>query len=216
MAKVGRNDPCPCGSGKKYKHCHGRDGTSAVLRWEQSSRRLLEGDPRGAEIVRTCFAVLRLIQQKHWQGACHATTGVLHVLLLAQGVESRPCVGEARTPAFFFDHSWIEIDGAPYDMAVALPLDPSPPMPPVVKGVDVETGTPTVIQYGVRSGIGDYAPATFVKSMSFVGYMDGFPDHRHGLWDVAADLGATLGLRLQVAQMRSAHADTSWLIRQSG
>jgi preprotein translocase subunit SecA len=24
IARVGRNDPCPCGSGKKYKHCHGR------------------------------------------------------------------------------------------------------------------------------------------------------------------------------------------------
>ncbi len=24
--KVGRNDPCPCGSGKKYKHCHGQLG----------------------------------------------------------------------------------------------------------------------------------------------------------------------------------------------
>jgi preprotein translocase subunit SecA len=24
LGKVGRNDPCPCGSGKKYKHCHGR------------------------------------------------------------------------------------------------------------------------------------------------------------------------------------------------
>ncbi|WP_169295356.1 preprotein translocase subunit SecA [Advenella sp. EE-W14] len=24
MANVGRNDPCPCGSGKKYKHCHGQ------------------------------------------------------------------------------------------------------------------------------------------------------------------------------------------------
>jgi preprotein translocase subunit SecA len=22
--KVGRNDPCPCGSGKKYKRCHGK------------------------------------------------------------------------------------------------------------------------------------------------------------------------------------------------
>ncbi|MBP9921312.1 MAG: SEC-C domain-containing protein, partial [Proteiniclasticum sp.] len=22
--KVGRNDPCPCGSGKKYKKCHGK------------------------------------------------------------------------------------------------------------------------------------------------------------------------------------------------
>ncbi len=26
--KVGRNDPCPCGSGKKYKHCHGNDSAS--------------------------------------------------------------------------------------------------------------------------------------------------------------------------------------------
>ncbi|MBI3099812.1 MAG: preprotein translocase subunit SecA [Planctomycetes bacterium] len=25
-AKVGRNEPCPCGSGKKYKKCHGREG----------------------------------------------------------------------------------------------------------------------------------------------------------------------------------------------
>ncbi|MFX8652906.1 EAL domain-containing protein, partial [Acinetobacter baumannii] len=23
LPKVGRNDPCPCGSGKKYKQCHG-------------------------------------------------------------------------------------------------------------------------------------------------------------------------------------------------
>ena len=23
--KIGRNDPCPCGSGKKYKHCCGRN-----------------------------------------------------------------------------------------------------------------------------------------------------------------------------------------------
>ena len=26
--KVGRNDPCPCGSGKKYKKCHGKDEAS--------------------------------------------------------------------------------------------------------------------------------------------------------------------------------------------
>jgi len=25
-AKIGRNEPCPCGSGKKYKHCHGKPG----------------------------------------------------------------------------------------------------------------------------------------------------------------------------------------------
>jgi len=27
--KVGRNDPCPCGSGKKYKNCCGRNDTAA-------------------------------------------------------------------------------------------------------------------------------------------------------------------------------------------
>ena len=25
--KIGRNDPCPCGSGKKYKKCHGLAGS---------------------------------------------------------------------------------------------------------------------------------------------------------------------------------------------
>jgi len=30
MKKVGRNDPCPCGSGKKYKHCHGRPSQVAA------------------------------------------------------------------------------------------------------------------------------------------------------------------------------------------
>ncbi len=26
--KIGRNDPCPCGSGKKYKNCHGKDSAA--------------------------------------------------------------------------------------------------------------------------------------------------------------------------------------------
>ena len=28
--KIGRNDPCPCGNGKKYKHCHGRPGADPL------------------------------------------------------------------------------------------------------------------------------------------------------------------------------------------
>ena len=29
VTKIGRNDPCPCGSGKKYKKCCGADGSEA-------------------------------------------------------------------------------------------------------------------------------------------------------------------------------------------
>jgi len=31
-AKVGRNDPCPCGSGRKYKDCHEGRGESYLER----------------------------------------------------------------------------------------------------------------------------------------------------------------------------------------
>lgn len=35
MGKIGRNAPCPCGSGKKFKHCHGKDGATTFLPSEQ-------------------------------------------------------------------------------------------------------------------------------------------------------------------------------------
>ena len=33
MSRTGRNDPCPCGSGKKFKHCHAtkQDQWSPIL-----------------------------------------------------------------------------------------------------------------------------------------------------------------------------------------
>ena len=36
--KVGRNDPCPCGSGKKYKHCHGKVGGTSPQNPQQPQK----------------------------------------------------------------------------------------------------------------------------------------------------------------------------------
>ena len=33
--KVGRNDPCPCESGKKYKSCHEREGAAFLQKLEK-------------------------------------------------------------------------------------------------------------------------------------------------------------------------------------
>ncbi len=41
VAKVGRNEPCPCGSGKKYKDCHQKDGEAflqKLARQEEKER----------------------------------------------------------------------------------------------------------------------------------------------------------------------------------
>ncbi len=32
VTKIGRNDPCPCGSGKKYKDCHQKEGDAYLKR----------------------------------------------------------------------------------------------------------------------------------------------------------------------------------------
>lgn len=45
--KIGRNDSCPCGSGRKYKHCHGKPSNAPPLRrapkeLEETGRLLLE------------------------------------------------------------------------------------------------------------------------------------------------------------------------------
>jgi hypothetical protein len=32
VAKIGRNDLCPCGSGKKYKDCHQKEGEAFLKR----------------------------------------------------------------------------------------------------------------------------------------------------------------------------------------
>jgi hypothetical protein len=52
MGKIGRNGPCPCGGGKKYKHCHGSLASQAatealgtshiaeIVRMRQEARRI--------------------------------------------------------------------------------------------------------------------------------------------------------------------------------
>lgn len=47
MAKTGRNEPCPCGSGKKYKHCHLREHARAALEANAASEDDHEPDPMG-------------------------------------------------------------------------------------------------------------------------------------------------------------------------
>lgn len=57
VRKVGRNDPCPCGSGKKYKHCHGRldrpSMTTDVVMEQQPSPTGQDGSPSPARSTRS-------------------------------------------------------------------------------------------------------------------------------------------------------------------
>ncbi len=46
VLKVGRNDPCPCGSGKKYKDCHEPEGRAWLEKMAQEHERQRHRDAR--------------------------------------------------------------------------------------------------------------------------------------------------------------------------
>lgn len=74
MAKVGRNAPCPCGSGNKYKRCHGsprqRDEASAqfqfaLAREEAAHLQRQRQQGHGRPIISTKFAGHRVVAVKN-------------------------------------------------------------------------------------------------------------------------------------------------------
>lgn len=58
VAKVGRNEPCPCGSGKKYKDCHQKEGEAflaKLARKEEKERHRARMKEEGAPWWRRLF-----------------------------------------------------------------------------------------------------------------------------------------------------------------
>ena len=55
--KIGRNDPCPCGSGKKYKKCCLHKATSPVTSLGRRKIRRTEGElvPALMEYAQKCY-----------------------------------------------------------------------------------------------------------------------------------------------------------------
>lgn len=46
VPKIGRNDPCPCGGGKKYKDCHQREGQAFLDRLAKAEDERLRQEKR--------------------------------------------------------------------------------------------------------------------------------------------------------------------------
>lgn len=179
--------------------------------------RIAEAQNASPAVISVLTNLMAYIEQKHWQGACHACASVLYVALSECGLAPRICIGECRygLHGIPFDHSWIELDGAPYDLACAMSLDNGKPIcPPVIGGIDVTTGKPTSLRYGI-----DYRgldmEGEVVRMFPFADYMDGYPNDPKGLWVI---VGICLGnndidvdcLRERYAHVRRAYIRRSW------
>ena len=183
--KIGRNDPCPCGSGIKYKHC-------CLLKKSISTDSLIRTAVEDAgykETLADVFCNLNsYMQRKQWWGACHASSSALYVALCELGYKPKLCIGEMMGQDLYFDHSWIELDGKIFDMAISMTLLGGAPMSdPILFSKNIRNEAEPVIKYGV-SGRGIEDEALMIMNMPFVSYMDAFPAEKNGLWAVVREL----------------------------
>ena len=127
------------------------------------------------ETFKACFKdVERFVVQKRWGGACHATTAVLYAICKVLGIKSTPCIGEVLNKVFF-DHSWLEINGQVFDLAIAMPLEDVFETGPIYADYDLKTGEKTGVIYGVKhKGLGEQASSIY--SQSIYNYLKNCPN----------------------------------------
>ena len=184
-----------------------------IQTWRVNAQELLRGKPWSLKFIKTFQEIVKYIEANQWQGACHAISSVLYILLAEQGIQSTLCIGEVISDTIAFDHSWIEIDDDIYDIAVINTLDDRFRFPPTIRGFDVATRMPTKLKYGVSTGLADDESTIQVKRMGFSTYMDNFPNHRDGLWGIAAIIGNKLGITTDVAALKTRYAQTQWIFK---
>lgn len=142
--------------------------------------------------------MLDFVLSRKWEGACYATSAILYAVAKRLGIQATICIGEAFEGTAPFDHSWMEIDGKPYDVAIAVPLNPESACAPVFAGIDVSVMKPTYVEYGIYySGL--QSPADFIKEMDLFDYLNGCP---------SPDL---LGLAKSLCKRIGCPVDDEWL-----
>lgn len=205
--KIGRNDPCPCGSGKKYKHCC---LNKLYLNEYDQIRNVVHQSGYNDEIAETLCQLLRYMKDKNWIGACHATASVLFISLSELGYLPKLCIGEVRDQitGTLFDHSWIELDGKIIDLAVSMTLLGGLSLSaPIVFSQNIATSKEPTCIYGVADGRGLDAQANHTLTTPFQVYMDNYPGEKGGLWGVVRKI---MPRKIDILTLRQKYAASPW------
>ncbi|HBP1602370.1 TPA: hypothetical protein L5U90_003474 [Pseudomonas aeruginosa] len=167
-------------------------------------------------VLEVFFHMIEHIADEQWFGACHSSSTMLYILLKEHGIDSEIFVGDVKAPAGVFEHSWIEIDGAIFDAAVAFPLEKHVGGP-VFAGYDLDTGEKAANQYGVGTYEGLSQETKTIAMLSIGTYytwaeqkaavecmMHRYPEPEP-LWNRVARIARNLGLSTTSQELASKH-----------
>jgi len=181
-----------------------------IRKFRKVAEEKLPSTPDNYKIINTFFEIMEFIHKNRWEGACHATSAILFVLLKEQGIDAKLYIGECQQGSFVFDHSWVEINRKVVDAAISKTSIQGMSFPPVLRNIDLVTGKKTKIIYGVHSGHGYDPIASTIRDLPLHMYMDIFPNHPNGLWGFVKEIGARLGIKTHLAKMKGKYGLTKW------
>lgn len=181
-----------------------------IAQWKSFAERHAVKNPTGFKVRTTFCALLDFIHHEGWQGACHASSTVFYSLLAAQGIDSDMCLGEVSFGDVYFDHSWVEVNGEICDAAISNTLVSDVYFPPVFRGLDLSTAKPTLLRYGTPSAQGYDESAQWIRSISVLEYMGGFPNHPRGLFGITKMIAKSARIKVNLATVEKYASRAAW------
>ncbi len=185
--------------------------TSDFDKWLNAIRRLPSTGKEHDQVIRVFQTILEYIVQNRWQGASpHISSAVFMVLLRELEMPAKLLMGQCAIEDVVFDHSWVEIRGLVYDVAITHPVMLEKQICPVLAGKAVDgVGMPRV-RYGVKFRPNLELEAQLIIETPFSKFMENFSEYRQGLWEIAKEIGKRAELKLNVEKLRKKHADIRW------
>lgn len=189
--------------------------TSEFENWLNAIKRFPGAGKEHDLLIPVFKANLEYIVANRWQGASsHSSTAVFMVLAREVGVSAKLLMGQCAVGDAVFDHSWVEVRGQIYDIAISNPVLLETRTPPVFAGKSLDGLQKPPVSYGVKNRDNLELEAQLITSAPFLKYMENFSEYRQGLWEVAKEVGKNAGLKLNVEKMRKKHADIQWQIAE--
>ncbi|TQP27684.1 hypothetical protein FLL93_19630 [Vibrio cholerae] len=181
----------------------------------QKADRLFEETPDIYKIKKVFFGMLDYLHKNDWQGACHASSSIMYLILREQGVDIQLYLGEVKRGDIVFDHSWLEYHGQPIDAAISNTNIRGFSFPPVFLGYDLTHSNveKTSSNYSFVEGEGLDPEMLFHSKNSFGQYLDGFSGNPNGLWGVAKNFSKTIGYKFNIAKAKSSYSNDRWQLK---
>lgn len=182
-----------------------------IQSWLHQAEQAAKTLPNGKPVYQAYAVLLNFVWENDWTGACHDTSAALYMVLAEMGFTPQIVVGEVKAAAGIFDHSWVELDGKIFDVAVGFPGEDGQYVgPSVFASLNLATGGPTELHYGVRSPSGLDEIGRFVATANLEQYSAAQPEGLT-IWDITPHIGAACGVNM--SDLRSKFGKVTRVVR---